>query len=175
MVATESYDFVVTVLPCAIGSYTTVTTVDDITMSVIDPAVTSTSYEFIQTPVCGYPEVVTLTGLPSFVTHNVATRDFTIAPSDDSHIGIFTVDVVCKISVPDNPEKSSFTEYTQTDSFTITIEPCMPTSFNIITPVADIFQNVGAAGQTSNNYAFKQVPDCGLTPLVTVSNDPAFV
>ena len=51
----------------------------EITYNIGDPALTDGLYAFEETPVCGYPETVTLTNLPTFVTHNEANSDFMIS------------------------------------------------------------------------------------------------
>jgi len=55
---------------------------------------------------------ITVTGLPAFVTHNSATKDFSILANDDSNVGLYTIEVTGKISVPNDATKSSYTSWT---------------------------------------------------------------
>ena len=59
------------------------------------------AYKFDQDPFCNYPETVTLTNLPNFVTHNKLTSDFTIPKTNDlSLIGKYFVTIKSEICVP---------------------------------------------------------------------------
>lgn len=67
------------------------------------PDLTDGVYVFEEGPVCNYPEVVTVTNLPSFMMHNEQTSDFTIAQNPDLNlIGSYTVSVRSEIKVPDD-------------------------------------------------------------------------
>ena len=75
--------------------------VTDITYVLNAPTLTGGNYVFDEQPFCGYIETVTLTNLPVFVTHNVATSDFTVPEINDlSLIGSYTVNIKSSISVP---------------------------------------------------------------------------
>ena len=50
----------------------------EIVYNIGDPTLQAGFYTFDEDPVCNYPETVTLTNLPAFVTHNELTSDFTI-------------------------------------------------------------------------------------------------
>lgn len=79
-----TYDFTVTVDPCAIQSYIASVTVADVSMVWSDAPLTSPSYSFSQTPQCGYAESVQIGALPSFLEHDATTTRFTAMPSDSS-------------------------------------------------------------------------------------------
>ena len=49
--------------------------------------------------------------MPSFVVFEEDQRQFRIQTDDNEDVGKYTVNVECKIEVPDNPEKSSYTEW----------------------------------------------------------------
>jgi len=72
------YTFQIYISPCAINSYTETSAVGAITYTVGAPMLTSPSYVFDENPVCNYPETVTVTDLPSFMTHDIASAKFTI-------------------------------------------------------------------------------------------------
>ena len=56
------------------------------------------AYIFDEVPFCGYPEFVTLTNLPLFVTHNEPSSDFTIPQNGNlSLIGEYTVNIMSEI------------------------------------------------------------------------------
>lgn len=77
------YDFEVHILACIITSYDITDSVGDMTYTIGDPDQLSTSYLFDETPLCGYPETVTVTGLPTFVAHQKATADFLIGKTEE--------------------------------------------------------------------------------------------
>lgn len=55
-------------------------------------------YTFDENSNCNYPETVTLTNLPGFITHNEDTADFTIpSTSDLSLLGSYTVTIRSEI------------------------------------------------------------------------------
>ena len=73
----------------------------DITYVLNTPTLTDGNYVFDEVPFCGYAETVTLTNLPVFVTHNLATSDFTVPETNDlSLIGSYIVNIKSSISVP---------------------------------------------------------------------------
>ena len=60
-------------------------------------------YVFDEDPVCNYPEIVTLTNLPAFVTHNEGSSDFTVPQTGDlSLLGEYPVTIKSEICVPDD-------------------------------------------------------------------------
>ena len=62
-----------------------------------DPAVNGGNYYFAEA--CGYPPTVTMSGLPIFVVHNEATRDFTITFTDDISLeGSYSIEITSTIS-----------------------------------------------------------------------------
>ena len=73
-------------------------------------------YVFDEDPVCNYPESVTLTDLPNFVTHNEGSSDFTIPQTGDlSLLGEYPVTIRSEICIPDdhtqNSCRSKFVKY----------------------------------------------------------------
>jgi len=101
-------------------------------------------YIFDENPVCNYPEIVTLTNLPAFVTHNApATDDFTVPGSSDlSLIGAYPVTIRSEILVPDDYTQSTFTLKFVEYEFIVLMEPCLVTSYDATTIVTRIFYNV---------------------------------
>ena len=75
---TSEQDFTVYIEPCLITSYDSLQTVSSIEYAIGALSLTGGSYAFVQTPECGYDESVTILNLPSFLTHNEATADFTV-------------------------------------------------------------------------------------------------
>ena len=72
------YDFIIRIEPCLVSTYTDTTKVTVIKYNLGAPDLTDGLYVFDESPVCDYPEIVTLTNLPIFVNHNEPTSDFTI-------------------------------------------------------------------------------------------------
>ena len=99
---TIDYNFVVTVNPCTILSYTASDKPADVDITIGDPMTTSGVYSTLQTPNCGYPETVNVTSLPSFVTHDSSSKNFSFQTSDPNDIGEHTVRLVSTIRVPDD-------------------------------------------------------------------------
>ena len=52
--------------------------VGTITYNIGTPALVSPDYAFTQDQACGYPEVVSVTGLPAFMTHNTGAATFLV-------------------------------------------------------------------------------------------------
>jgi len=65
-------------MPCVVTDYVDTQQVTEILYVLGTPDLTEGSYIFDELPFCGYPETVTLTNLPAFVTHNAGTSDFTV-------------------------------------------------------------------------------------------------
>lgn len=79
-----NYDFLVIIDPCVVDSYTASIVAADITYDIGTPSLVNVSpYAYEQQPNCGYPETVTLTNLPAFVTQNAVEADFTVPESFD--------------------------------------------------------------------------------------------
>jgi len=76
-------------------------------MIIGDPTLYSPKYNFTQTPLCNYPETVTVTDLPAFAFHNVNSSKFEIPQTENLTLdGIYTVTLRSEIQVP--------TDYTKT-------------------------------------------------------------
>ena len=73
------YDFKVVMQPCLVNTYTATKEVGDISYNIgANALVNIGTYAFTEDPVCQYPETVTLTDLPNWITHNEDTSDFTL-------------------------------------------------------------------------------------------------
>ena len=97
------YDFVILIEPCLVSTYTDTTTITQIVYNIGAFDLTDGLYVFDEDPVCNYPETVTLTDLPVFVTHNLDSSDFTIPQNGDlSLLGEYTVNIKSEICVPDD-------------------------------------------------------------------------
>ena len=87
-----------------------------------------------------------MTNLPSFVTHNLATADFTIPQTFDlALIGEYKVRIRSEISIPDDFTKTTFTKKFAEYDFLIRIEPCLVSTYTATTKVVSITYNIGAA------------------------------
>ena len=76
---TDEYDFSIFIDPCKVQTYTATTKVTSITYNIGAPSLIAGRYVFDESPLCGYPETVTVTNLPSFATHKMFSSDFAIA------------------------------------------------------------------------------------------------
>ena len=104
------HDFDIFMEPCIVNRYEATVVVPTIVYNVNQSTLTTGYYQFDEVPVCGYPEAVTVTNLPSFANHNEPDSDFTIPQNNDlSLIGSYTVTIRSEIQVPDDYTLSSFT------------------------------------------------------------------
>ena len=88
------YDFLILIEPCLVSTYKDTTTITQIVYNIGALTLTDGLYIFDEDPVCNYPETVTLTNLPSFVTHNEPTSDFTVPQTADlGLLGEYTVTI----------------------------------------------------------------------------------
>ena len=63
------YEFIVFMEPCLVSSYDATTVVPTIIYNVNQADLTTGFYVFDESPVCNYPETVTVTGLPAWTLH----------------------------------------------------------------------------------------------------------
>ena len=133
-------------------------------------------YIFDEDPICDYPETVTLTGLPAFVTHNApVTDDFSVPFSDDlSLIGSYPVNIRSVIEIPDDYTKSTFTTMFVEYDFIVFIEPCLVTSYDATSTVTKIVYNIAQADLTAGYYQFDETPVCNYPETVTVTDLPVW-
>lgn len=120
------YDFHIQIEECIISAYDASKVIPDLTYIIGDPDFTSTSYLFDETPVCNYPETVTVTNLPGFALHNEQSKDFSISKNEQHDLdGTYTVTLRSEIQVPDDYTKTTFTTWHQEYTFDIImIDPC---------------------------------------------------
>lgn len=151
----------------------------DILYRIGQPDITQGTYRFQDSPnACGYKQTITITGLPSFVTHDDQLREFTIAQSyDHSQVGEHPVKITVTIEVPDDYTKSTYRTYTLEQNFNIIVEPCLVTSLDIVTPLSDVFYQVasGSPDVVTDSYLFVQNPDCRYTLSITMSPIPTHI
>ena len=94
------YDFTIFVEPCIVNTYTATQEVADISYNIgANELLNVSPYVFDEDPVCNYPETVTLTNLPIFVTHNgPASDDFSVPYNNDlAIIDSYTVTIRSEI------------------------------------------------------------------------------
>ena len=102
-VMADEYQFSIFVAGCLVTNYYASTKVTRIDYNIGSPSLTDGFYEFEEDPACNYPEKVTVTNLPAFVTHNEASSDFTIPYTGDlSLLGEYVVTIRSEICVPDD-------------------------------------------------------------------------
>ena len=85
--------------PCNVNTYTETRAVGDITYNIGAPSLVDIgNYIYDENPVCNYPETVTLTDLPAFITHQEPTSDFTLPQNADLDlIGSYVVTIRSEI------------------------------------------------------------------------------
>ena len=72
------YDLLIRIDPCQIDSYEATQTITVLTYTLGEPDLVSSSYRFGETPVCDYPETITVAGLPGFASHQDLSKTFLI-------------------------------------------------------------------------------------------------
>ena len=119
------------------------------------PTLTSPKYSFDESPICMYAETVTVTNLPSFVIHNLATADFTIPQTFDlALIGEYKLRIRSEISIPNDSTSTTFTKKFAEYDFLVRMEPCVVDSYSSTKTVSVIDYNIGAPALTSGSYSF---------------------
>ena len=171
------FEFTVYMTPCRITDYVETLKVVEIRYALGERALQDGPYTFDEKPFCGYPETVTLTNLPGFVTHNGASSDFTVPQNGDlSLIGEYTVNIRSEVQVPDDHTQSTFTSFEVNYDFLVVIDPCVIDAYVASIFAADISYDLGATALINvSPYAFEQQPACGYAETVTLTNLPAFV
>ena len=103
------YEFKVFIQPCLVTSYDATKAITRIVYNVNQATLTSGNYQFDEFPVCNYPEVVTVTNLPIWAQHNLASSDFTIPQNGNlSLVGSYTVTLRSEIKIPTDHTKTAF-------------------------------------------------------------------
>ena len=174
-IMTAEEEITVTVNPCQVSTYTDTQKIVSITYNIGAPDLTDGSYEFTESPICEYPETITVTNLPPWAIHNDFSKDFTIpSTSDLSLIGSYSVTLRGEIEVPDDATLTTYSPMFVEYDFTIFIEPCIVNTYSDTLKVTLIEYFIGDPTLVDGNYMFKQDPFCGYDETVTVSNVPAF-
>jgi len=164
--------------PCTVSTYTAGQKVGDISYNIgANELLNVGEYAFNEDPSCGYPETVTITGLPEFINHNEDTSDFDLPTTSDLDlIGEYTVTIRSEIEVPDDPSGTTTTTMFVEYDFTIFIEPCIVNTYTATLEVADISYNIGANELLNvSPYVFDEDPVCNYPETVTLTNLPIFV
>ncbi len=159
------------------NDYTATLEAADISYNIGAPGLIAVSpYRFDEDPVCNYPETVTLTDLPAFVTHNApASDDFDLGETSDlSLIGAYKVTLRSQIEVPTDHTQTDFTTLFAVHDFFVFMEPCIVNTYTASTVVSVIVYNVNQADLTAGFYSFDEDPVCNYPETVTVTDLPAF-
>lgn len=91
-------------------------------------------------PNCGYVETISVTGLQSslYLTHSQATRSFTIATTNDyAFLGFYNIVIKIEFKQPNINKVMNLVS--KTISFTITVSPCIVTSYNVVSAPINSF------------------------------------
>ena len=120
------YDFPIKIQPCQVTTYTRNQVAGPIYFGVGAPDRTDGAYSFGEDPICNYDETVTVSGLPSFVSHNSSNSDFTLTEiSDLSLIGEYVITIKSQICVPDDYTNTSCTVMADEYDFSIFVAGCI--------------------------------------------------
>ena len=105
--------------------------VSKIVYNVNQVTVTAGNYQFDESPVCNYPETVTLKNLPTWTIHNVASSDFTIPRNADlSLIGEYIVTLRSEIKIPIDHTKTTFKTVFAEYPFPIQVGGCVVKTYS---------------------------------------------
>ena len=153
---TAEEEVTVTVNPCQVSTYTDTQKVVSITYNIGAPDLTDGSYEFTESPICEYPETITVTNLPPWAIHNDFNKDFTIpSTSDLSLIGSYTVTLRGEIEVPDDATLTTYSPMFVEYDFIIFIEPCIVNTYSDTLKVTLIEYFIGDPTLIDGNYMFE--------------------
>ena len=86
--------------PCQVTSFEVTMTDAPLSYSVNTPMTTGGHYSFLQTPNCGYEQIISVTGLANFMTHNSEAKSFSVWTSDSDDEETYEVRVESTIEVP---------------------------------------------------------------------------
>ena len=113
-------------------------------------------YKYDQDPACGYSQTITLTDLPTFMTHNEPTsKDFSIDQIDDlSLVGEYIVTIKSEIEVPDDYTMSTFSTLVSEHKFSVFVNPCVVESFEASVAASNILYNIDQPEKTGGYYEF---------------------
>ena len=96
--------------PCVVNTYDATLTVPTLIITIGSADSVLGNYVFDESPVCNYPETVTVTNLPTFAQHNEPTSNFDIFEVTDlSLAGDYIVTLRSEISIPDDYSQTTFT------------------------------------------------------------------
>ena len=171
------YDFTIFIEPCVVSSFTAAQEVSDISYIIGQADLVNVGeYIFVESPVCNYPQTVTLTNLPIFLTHNApASNDFTLPKTSDlSLLGEYTITIRAEIQVPNDYTQATFTAMFAEHEFVVYMEPCIVDDLTATTIVPKIIYNVNQPDLTTGFYQFEENPVCNYPQTVTLTNLPAF-
>ena len=117
----SEYDFLVRVQPCTVNDFVDTVKITDISYNVGDSDLIAIGeYASGQSPNCEYPETITLTNLPSFMSHNDVDKNFDIPQTSDlSLVGSYVVTIRSEIQVPDDYTGTTFTTMFVEYDFTV--------------------------------------------------------
>ena len=117
--------------PCRIFSFEGDPIVNDLYYTIGQQSVTSGKYGFIQDKNCGYEETFAVNGVdPKWITHNTATKDFTVPfTMDNAAEGTYVITIRNEISVPDSADKLQYTKHFVEYEFSVIIEYCQVQDF----------------------------------------------
>ena len=140
------------------------------------PSITSEINAFVQNPKCGYPETLSITEVPWFVSHDKSSFSFTVPyMSVNDSVGAYSVRIRNSISVPNDATKVSSTPYEVDYTLKIYISPCAVKSYTQTRTVGIITYPISSPTLTSPSYLFSQSPDCDYSQTITVTGLPSFM
>ena len=119
------YTFTIYITPCQVNSYIETSLVGDLVYEIATPGIVSPGYVFDESPICNYPETVTVTGLPTFMVFDEPNARFELPETADlSLIGIYTFVVRSEIEVPEDYTMSTTRIMFVEETVTVTVNPC---------------------------------------------------
>ena len=87
-----------------------------------------------------------MTNLPTFVTHNKDTSDFSVPETFNLDlIGSYTVGIRSEISIPNDHTDGSFIKLMSEYEFTIFVKPCLISDYSAAKADGDIIYTIGGA------------------------------
>ena len=122
-----------------------------------------------------YPETVTVTDLPSFMTHDIAMSDFSVNSFTDlSKLGEYLVRIKSEIRVPTDFTNTTFKIMKVEYEFPIRVQPCLVATYKRSLVAGSINHAVRAPEKNFGSYSFSETPICNYPTVVTVTDLPIF-
>ena len=128
-ILSQTERFFILIQPCQLTGYLAQIPANNFSYTLGQPGGASgNSYEFKQEGLCTYPDLITVTNLPSFASHDTTAKFFSVPflpLNDEAKIGRYEVTIKGEVSFPSDYTQTAVTILEVQYTFFITIQPCV--------------------------------------------------